>query len=193
MKSKKICLLLGKLEDTFKLKKAISKKNWRVISKNKKLTLKDIKNIDLVITFNYRFIIKENVLKKLKRPPVNLHISYLPYNKGCHPNFWSFVENTPKGVTIHEIDKGVDTGAIAYQKKFFFNINKKENDNFYKTNNILLFEIQKLFLNKIDQILKKKYTLKKQKKRGSFHYRGDLPQFMKKNWKSNIKDTLKNL
>ena len=155
MKSKKICLLLGKLEDTFKLKKAISKKNWRVISKNKKLTLKDIKNIDLVITFNYRFIIKENVLKKLKRPPVNLHISYLPYNKGCHPNFWSFVENTPKGVTIHEIDKGVDTGAIAYQKKFFFNINKKENDNFYKTNNILLFEIQKLFLNKIDQILKK--------------------------------------
>ena len=193
MKSKKICLLLGKLEDTFKLKKAISKKNWRVISKNKKLTLKDIKNIDLVITFNYRFIIKENVLKKLKRPPVNLHISYLPYNKGCHPNFWSFVENTPKGVTIHEIDKGVDTGAIAYQKKFFFNKNKKENDNFYKTNNILLFEIQKLFLNKIDQILKKKYTLKKQKKGGSFHYRGDLPQFMKKNWKSNIKDTLKNL
>ena len=193
MKSKKICLLLGKLEETFKLKKAILKKNWRVISKNKKLTLKDIKNIDLVITFNYRRIIKENVLKKLKRPPVNLHISYLPYNKGCHPNFWSFVKNTPKGVTIHEIDEGVDTGAIAYQKEIFFNVNKKENDNFHKTNNILLFEIQKLFFNKIDQILKKKYTLKKQKKGGSFHYRGDLPQFMKKNWKSNIKDTLKNL
>jgi len=193
MKFKKICLLLGKLEETIKLKQSISKKNWKVISKNKKLTFKDIKNIDLVITFNYRLIIKKNILKKLKRPPVNLHISYLPYNKGCHPNFWSFVEDTPKGVTIHEVDKGVDTGAIVYQKKIFFNINKKENDNFYKTNNILLFEIQKLFLNKIDQILNKKYTLKKQKKGGSFHYRGDLPQFMKKNWKSNIKVTLKNL
>ena len=165
MKFKKICLLLGKLEETIKLKKSISKKNWKVISKNKKLTFKDIKNIDLVITFNYRLIIKKNILKKLKRPPVNLHISYLPYNKGCHPNFWSFVEDTPKGVTIHEVDKGVDTGAIVYQKKIFFNINKKENDNFYKTNNILLFEIQKLFLNKIDQILNKKNKLKKQKKK----------------------------
>ena len=193
MKSKKICLLLGKPEETFKLKKAILRKNWQVISKNKKLSLKDIKNTDLVITFNYRLIIKKNILKKLKRPPVNLHISYLPYNKGCHPNFWSFVENTPKGVTIHEVDKGVDTGDIVYQRKLFFNINKKINDNFYKTNNILLAEIQKLFLNKIDQILKRKYTLKKQKKGGSFHYRGDLPLFMKKNWKSNIKVTLKNL
>ena len=36
MKSKKICLLLGKPEETFKLKKAILRKNWQVISKNKK-------------------------------------------------------------------------------------------------------------------------------------------------------------
>ena len=169
MKPKKICLLLGKSVETFKLKKAILRKKWQVICKNKKLTLKDIKNIDLVITFNYRFVMKKNILKNLKRPAINLHISYLPYNKGCHPNFWSFVENTPKGVTIHEIEQGLDTGPIICQKKIFFDYDKKKNDNFFKTNNILLFEIQKLFLNKINQILKQTYVAKKQKKKGNFH------------------------
>ncbi|MFC1628327.1 methionyl-tRNA formyltransferase [Gemmatimonadota bacterium] len=43
---------------------------------------------------------------------INLHPSYLPYNRGVHPNVWSIVEGTPAGVTIHLIDPGVDTGAI---------------------------------------------------------------------------------
>lgn len=193
MKYKKICLLLGKPKETFKLKKALLRKKWRVISKNTKISIKDIKNIDLIITFNYRLLIKKNILRKLNRPPVNLHISYLPYNRGCHPNFWSFKENTPKGVTIHEIDDSIDSGDIICQKKMFFNINRKENSNFYKTNNILLAEIQKLFFNKIDIILNRKYKLKKQKKVGSFHYRSDIPDFVKKNWKLNIKETLKKL
>ena len=120
MTTTRTCLLLGKIKDTSKIKKAILKKKWKVICKNKKVKKKDLKNIDLVITFNYRKILDKNILKKLKRPAINLHISYLPFNRGCHPNFWSFVENSPKGVTIHEIDKGIDTGPIIYQKKISF-------------------------------------------------------------------------
>ena len=187
----KTCLLLGKTKDTLKLKRTILKKKWQVICKNKRITINDLRNVDLLITFNYRHILKKNILKKLKRPAINLHISYLPFNRGCHPNFWSFVENSPKGVTIHEIDEGVDTGPIIYRKKISFNINKKKNDDFFKTNQILLFEIQKLFLGKIDQILNKKYTTKKQKKSGSFHYRNDLPMFIRNKWRSKIKNTLK--
>jgi len=41
----------------------------------------------------------------------------LPYNKGSHPNFWSFIENSPKGVSIHEIDEGIDTGKLIASKK----------------------------------------------------------------------------
>ena len=185
------CLLLGKIKDTLRIKRAISKKKWQVICKNKRITINDLRNVDLVITFNYRHILKKNILKKLKRPAINLHISYLPFNKGCHPNFWSFVENSPKGVTIHEINEGVDTGPIIYRKKIFFNINKKKNDDFFKTNKILLFEIQKLFFRKIDQILNNKYIAKRQKKNGTFHYRNDLPIFIKKNWRLKIKNILK--
>ena len=185
------CLLLGKIKDTLKIKKAILKKKWQVICKNKKVKKKDLKNIDLVITFNYRKILDKNILKKLKRPAINLHISYLPFNRGCHPNFWSFVENSPKGVTIHEIDKGIDTGPIIYQKKISFKINQKKNNNFFKTNQILFFEIQKLFFNKINQILNKNYIAKKQKTVGTFHYRNDLPPIMKNNWRLKIKNVLK--
>ena len=84
------------------------------------------------------------------RQAINLHISYLPFNRGAHPNFWSFVDNSPKGVTIHEIDEGLDTGPIIHQKKLSFNIKKKESDTFFKTYKILNNEIQKLFFKKIN-------------------------------------------
>ena len=51
-------------------------------------------------------------------------MSYLPYNRGAHPNFWSFVNNTVKGVTIHEIDQGIDTGKIILQKSIKFDLKK---------------------------------------------------------------------
>ena len=41
-------------------------------------------------------------------------MSFLPYNRGSHPNFWSFVENTPKGVSIHEVSNGIDDGDIIF-------------------------------------------------------------------------------
>lgn len=186
----KTCLLLGRIKDTLKIKKIIKKKNWKVICKNREININDLKNIDLIIIFNYRHVLKNRILKKIKRPAINLHISYLPYNRGCHPNFWSFIENSPKGITIHEIGKSLDAGPIIYQKRLFFNINKKEHSNFFKTNKILLQEIQKLFFKKVSQLLDKKYYIKKQKKKGTFHYRSEVPEFIKKNWKINIKKVL---
>ena len=53
-----------------------------------------------------------------------MHISYLPFNRGAHPNYWSFKDNSPKGVTIHFIDNGIDTyidffGLKAAKKIFY--------------------------------------------------------------------------
>ncbi len=44
-------------------------------------------------------------------------MGYLPFNRGAHPNFWSFMEKTPSGVTMHEINSGIDKGKIIVQKK----------------------------------------------------------------------------
>ena len=84
----------------------------------------DLSYYDWVISYGYRHILKKQHIKSAKNPIINLHISFLPYNRGADPNYWSWVEDTPKGVTIHEIDEGIDTGDIIIQKQVNFNDNE---------------------------------------------------------------------
>src|ERR1700730_2625966 len=76
----------------------------------------DRRPVDFLASHGYRHIIKPSVLDRLPRRAVNLHIAYLPWNRGADPNLWSFIENTPKGVSIHYLDAGIDTGDIIAQK-----------------------------------------------------------------------------
>lgn len=76
--------------------------------------------IDFVISYGYRYIIQDDVLNFMKGRIINMHISYLPWNRGADPNLWSFLEDTPKGVTIHYVDEGIDTEDIIAQKELFF-------------------------------------------------------------------------
>lgn len=76
----------------------------------------DISDCDLAVSFGYRHLLRKPALDSARRTPINLHISYLPYNRGAHPLFWASYEGTPVGVTIHEIDEGVDTGPIIAQQ-----------------------------------------------------------------------------
>ena len=86
----------------------------------KNLTKKILnKNFDVIISFGYRKIIKK-FLQSLKRPIINLHVSYFNFNRGSHPNFWSFIEGTPKGVSIHEINEIIDSGNLILRKKNIF-------------------------------------------------------------------------
>lgn len=76
---------------------------------------------DFLISYGYRHILGKRVLdcfEKTKR--INLHISYLPYNRGASPNLWSWIDDTPKGVTIHCLDDGIDTGDILVQREVWF-------------------------------------------------------------------------
>lgn len=79
-------------------------------------------NVDFIISYGYRHIIKKEVLDKYIYKVINLHISYLPWNRGADPNLWSFLEDTPRGVTIHYVDDRMDTGEIIVQEKIEFDI-----------------------------------------------------------------------
>lgn len=72
---------------------------------------------DFIVSYNYRHKIGREVLEWMHGKAINLHISLLPYNRGAHPNFWSWVNNTPKGVTIHQIHEAWDTGDILVQRE----------------------------------------------------------------------------
>jgi len=73
--------------------------------------------VDFIISFGYRHIIRQDLIEVFPSRIVNLHISLLPWNRGADPNLWSFLENTPKGVSIHFIDEGVDTGHLLAQRE----------------------------------------------------------------------------
>lgn len=47
---------------------------------------------------------------------LNFHPSLLPFNRGKHTTFWTLIEGGPFGVSLHFVDAGVDTGAIAFQQ-----------------------------------------------------------------------------
>lgn len=70
---------------------------------------------DLTVSYTYRYIITEDILDALNNNAVNIHTSYLPWNRGADPNIWSIVEETPRGVTIHYMDAGLDSGRIIAQ------------------------------------------------------------------------------
>lgn len=72
-------------------------------------------DIGLSVLFDY--ILRPEFLDLCPAGVVNLHPSYLPYNRGQYPNVWSIVERTPAGVTLHYIDVGVDTGDIIAQRQ----------------------------------------------------------------------------
>ena len=116
-------------------------------------------NPDFMISYNYKYKISSDIIKFMNNKIINLHISYLPYNKGTYPNIWSFLENTPRGVTIHYIDEGVDTGDIILQKKVIFDEDKETLKSSYE---ILHREIQTLFKENWERIKKEQIKPKKQ-------------------------------
>lgn len=71
---------------------------------------------DLTVSYTYRYIISEKIINSLKDNVVNIHNSMLPWNRGADPNLWSIVENTPRGVTLHYINAGLDKGPIIAQE-----------------------------------------------------------------------------
>ena len=88
---KQICFL-GYSKKKTRIIKLLEKKNF-IVKKlhNRRLSKKNAIESDLIISFGYKKIIKKKVIKLTKRPIINLHISYLPFNRGTYPNFWSFL------------------------------------------------------------------------------------------------------
>ena len=71
---------------------------------------------DLAVSYSYRYILKEEVIRALNDNVVNIHNSLLPFNRGADPNLWSIVERTPRGVSLHYMDSELDKGYIIAQR-----------------------------------------------------------------------------
>ena len=163
----------------------------------KRMEVLEIPKCSLLISYNYSKIFSEDFLEALalkQNEIINLHISYLPFNRGAHPNLWSFLEDTPKGVSIHRISAGLDRGNILFQKEIFF---EEERETFENSYIRLHIEIQWLFFENFNRILTGKFSEKVQKEFGTYHRKKDLekikqliPNF---SWRMNIAAVKKEL
>lgn len=124
------------------------------------ITIDDLEQTspDFIISYNYRYIITKEIIEFVKGKVINLHIAYLPWNKGAYPNIWSFLEDTPKGVTIHYVDEGLDTGDIIVQKEVFIDEDKETLKSSYE---ILHREMQELFKKNWEKIKTGQYKSQK--------------------------------
>lgn len=77
------------------------------------------KKIHFIISDRARYLIRQDVIDYMPNKIINLHPSFLPWCKGYHPILAGIINNQCLGVTIHQINAGIDTGHVLLQKPIF--------------------------------------------------------------------------
>ncbi len=139
-----------------------AKKNKFKITKLSKLY--NINNL-ILISIEYENIL--NVDKFNSKELFNFHFSLLPKFRGCHTNFYQiYYAEKNSGVTLHKIDKGIDTGQIISKIKFKI----KSNDNAIINYKKLMKYSFLLYKKNFKSILNKNYKQKKQNNKKSSYF-----------------------
>ena len=151
------------------------KKKWfnnKKIEIHKNINFINIKNINDVGTIDYVNLIKPDIilsfgvsrlkkdlLNKIKKPIYNFHGGDTSYYRGLDSHLWSLYHNDPRGlkVTLHEVDKNLDTGRIIIKKK----LNLKKSKFLYQlrlknTELCIKLALKLLKMSKIKKIKQKK-------------------------------------
>lgn len=68
------------------------------------------KDKDIVVSCQYRYRVPESLIKS--HTCVNIHYGILPFYAGCNPIYWQIMKGDKAGVTLHYMDKNLDTGDI---------------------------------------------------------------------------------
>ncbi len=72
---------------------------------------------DIFVVAAFGQILSEEILNMPKYGCINIHASLLPKYRGAAPIQWSIIDKEKEtGITIMQMDKGLDTGDILFQK-----------------------------------------------------------------------------
>jgi methionyl-tRNA formyltransferase len=127
--------------------------------------------IELIVLAWWPKIIRKNLIDLPGVRIVNFHPSLLPYNRGKNYNFWTIVEETPFGVTIHEVNEGIDSGDILFQKT----IEKNWEDTGESLYNKAKASMLELFTESFGQLVEGHYVKQSQDfSKGSIHFAKEL-------------------
>lgn len=134
-------------------------------------------NLDYIIGVHFPYLIPKNVLSIPKIGFLNLHPSYLPYNKGWHTPTWAILEGTPYGATLHFMSIQVDEGDIIHQKRLEITPTDTANSLYLR---VLKLE-EKVFAEALPNLVTLKPNKIEQTQLGTSHSRKELNYMQKIN------------
>jgi folate-dependent phosphoribosylglycinamide formyltransferase PurN len=77
------------------------------------------RRIELIVMANYPRILRSRAFAAPTLGAVNVHPSLLPAFRGPDPLYWIATKGVRRsGLTVHQVDKGIDTGPIVLQGSF---------------------------------------------------------------------------
>lgn len=134
-------------------------------------------HIDMGLLAWWPYIIKGKFLSIPKNGWINLHPSYLPFNRGKHPNFWCLVDETTCGVSLQLIDEGIDTGDILARKKIVTSW-EDTGKTIYEKSRLAIIE---LFKDQFQTIKQHPQKMKQNTDEGSFHKSSEIEEICRIN------------
>ena len=116
-------------------------------------------NFDVAIVASYGLILPSSVLNAPKYGCINVHASILPFYRGASPIHMAIASGESEtGITIMQMDEGLDSGDIIDIKK----IDIKENTYFYELYNQLAHISCPLIINTLNKLSNNEPLLKTQ-------------------------------
>lgn len=124
----------------FSFKKILDKNRLSYESNvNSKDFIKVIKHKepDLIVSVFFNQILSEDLIEIAKKGVINIHPAFLPNYKGVSPVFWSLANNEKyAGISVHFVNKGIDTGGIIARKKIKISNSDSEDSLYFKLANL---------------------------------------------------------
>lgn len=88
-----------------------------MLTRKEQLSVVEELEPELVVSGGFQHIVPDTVLEVPDLGVVNMHGSYLPYNRGANTNVWPLLDGTPAGVSLHYMTSELDGGPIIDRRK----------------------------------------------------------------------------
>ena len=141
-----------------------------ILTEKQQLSLIKELRPDIVIASGFEHKVPQEIIDVPEKGVVNLHPSYLPFNRGSHPYIWPLIEDTPAGVTVHYMNENIDEGPIIDRMK----VEKRPEDDSRSLRQKLMMAQADIFVENWERIKEGPETMEQRPDEGTTHYMEEL-------------------
>ena len=128
---------------------------------------------EIVISAGFEHKVPKEVIEVPEKGIVNLHPSYLPYNRGSHAFIWPIADRNVAGVSIHYMTEKIDEGPLIDKKK----VDIEPNDTAGSLHDKLMNEQVEQFKEFWPRIKEGIRTEEQDPENGNTHYKKELDEY----------------